>query len=329
LYFIRYLLSTGTNEITNDQSRNYCEFNYDGYECDEGTITTIVYSYTGDPNPTDADPAVPECSGASIYPVASEIEAPCGGSRYNCIEGAVLEDFDPAIYSSEITENQNLEALTISKTYTEMYNDENYNSNMKLANFSRICSDTETTPKTSALNGFTSGIGILNGAQIEDIPFGYRRDVNNDVITADTLPKAQVDPIALNERTFLADNIFRGAATTKPYYAFYCLDQAFDVKAQIRLFIREWDREFTPGLSSYTTSSRLISDVGLATPLMDARFESQSGGNMWNDIADLDDFLERDTNDDQAYDSYIFDNGNECFESTTPFDSGNFPGAAF
>jgi len=330
---------TASNEIT-DNEQNFCTFDYatenegstwiGSYpNCDEGTITTHVYSYTGDPDP-DADPLTDDknCTlGQSLVLEYTKDELNCGGDRYNCVDGAVREDYDPKQFSYELTENPELESLSITKTYAKMFGDDNYRSNMKLANYSRICSETETI-KTSTENGYFSspGKGTLNGAQIEDIPFGYRRDSNGDVITAQTLPKTLVD--SANEKTYLADNIFMGAGVTKPYYAFYCLDRAFDVKAQVRIFIREWDRKFTPTSSSYVVSSNLISDIALNEPLMDARFETQNGGNPWNDKADLDDFLEQDADSDEIYETKIFAD-NKCFESFDDFNPANFPGTDF
>ena len=47
-----------------------------------------------------------------------------------------------------------------------------------------------------------------------------------------------------------------------PFYTFYCLDNAFEIKARIRMIVREWDRVFP----SNTANLELISDLGLNSP---------------------------------------------------------------
>jgi hypothetical protein len=47
-----------------------------------------------------------------------------------------------------------------------------------------------------------------------------------------------------------------------PFYTFYCLDNAFEIKARIRMVVREWDRVFP----SNTANLELISDLGLNPP---------------------------------------------------------------
>ena len=46
-------------------------------------------------------------------------------------------------------------------------------------------------------------------------------------------------------------------ARTNPFYTFYCLDRAQEIKARIRLVVRDWDRVFP----SATSEMELISDV--------------------------------------------------------------------
>jgi hypothetical protein len=58
----------------------------------------------------------------------------------------------------------------------------------------------------------------------------------------------------------LAADPYMGIGThVNPYYTMYCLDAAYDIKARIRLVVREWDRVFP------TTSSDIeyVSDLHL------------------------------------------------------------------
>jgi hypothetical protein len=87
------------------------------------------------------------------------------------------------------------------------------------------------------------------------------------------------------------------AYRVNPFYTFYCMDRAFEIKARIRMVVREWDRVFP----SSTGNMELISDAHVPLPpsgerRMDIPFtEEESVGdpglaNLYNDIADWDDY---------------------------------------
>ena len=59
-------------------------------------------------------------------------------------------------------------------------------------------------------------------------------------------------------RPLAADPILGLAAPVNPFYTFYCFDDAFDVKARIRMVVREWDRIF----STDSSDLELLSDLG-------------------------------------------------------------------
>lgn len=294
------------NEVS---AANYCYYDYatrfatsdptwGNYpNCDEGVYQIRTVSITSDSG---------ACDTLDISAVSDETS--CGGDRYACLDGAGTEDLNFSEASSLITENMELESLSIAYSYGKLFGLDSHYSNIKLANYSRICAETGTTKMN--LSDFSTV--TFNGSEIEDIRG-----------STGTLTQDNGDNVAY------ADNLFRGSgAYTKPYYAFYCLDEAYDVKAQVRLFVREWDRTFEPdniGLNA-------ISDINYPTPLMDASFSQQSGGAFWNDVGDLDDFFHQDRDNDGTYgasgmggDFTLWQN-NSCTVSDNAFSSDNFPG---
>ncbi len=72
------------------------------------------------------------------------------------------------------------------------------------------------------------------------------------------------------KKTPFAADPFLGlnGARVNPFYTFYCLDRAYEVKARIRMAIRDWDRVFP----STTADLELISDV-YKTPATSRRMD--------------------------------------------------------
>lgn len=323
---------TPSNQIT-DFENNACFFDYSkinssddwGYypNCDEGDYSIVTIEYTVNDNGTPNDTSDDTCGVSANTGSGDPIE--CGGDYNACIGGAAKDEFGADDTYHEIYNNSDLEEFSKTWSYSSQINDEEYPwSNIKLANYSRICAETSTNKVSGDVLTGTGSAGnfstiVLDGAEVEDIRLangiGDGKTYKNDVATT--------------ERIYAADNLFRGVIATTPYYSFKCLDKAYDVKAQIRLFIRDWDRKFehTNTYISYT------SDTFITSPLMDSGFTKQSTYDYWNDFADLDDFLEQDTDDDYEVDTYIM-SSNKCEDSSTPFNYGtpssrnygNFPG---
>ena len=281
--------------------------------CDEGFVRTykVQYLESGDP-----------ASCVAVVANSEYDESDCGGNRYACLDGAIKEsDLNYLEGEKSVTSvNTGLDDITIEVSYDEYFEDENYFGSSKLANYSRICANTDDIKTNDSV--ISSTITLL-GWQSEDIR-KYDEDLYgntnsnygwyNDAIVEDS-PGGDFDGWV--EATDWADNLFRGAVPTQPYYSFGCYDKAFDIKAQIRLFIRDWDRKFTD--TNITMNAN--SDVYLEEDaLMDTRDEEQPGGGgldtYWNDQDDLDDFFE---------DNNVWDQ-NECVESSVPWSDNNFPG---
>ncbi len=227
-----------------------------------------------------------------------QLEEDCGGDAFACINGPAVDlnesGYDPKKHVSIIYENSDTTSFTQDFTI-ESPRSKGHSSNMYAASFSRICSDTSTAKSDS---DFDSTLLLLKGDEVEELsPFetygsngGKAHDTNGDGVT---------------DVYYYADHPFRGRAyynnprfTTYPYYSFRCLDKAQDTKAQIRLHVRDWDRQFGDS-NAYIMR---LSDINQTTPLMDTDTD-QEVGSPWNDYKDWDDlFYDVDYNNLSDYD---------------------------
>ncbi len=261
-----------------------CNYDYSdttGFpNCDEGTINIINRQLVAigekdilddDGNPTGE--TEPDCSTDADVGFREQASSrnKCGGDHLNCLEGPALQDLDPEL-SSLIFDNIELNELTEEFSYEAPINRED-GTNRYLANYSRICSST-TSDKNA--DGVYENL-LFKGFEVE----GFRN-------TAGSLTETYDDNgDGLTDRISFASSSFRSAYSTSPYYAFECLDKAYDVKAQIRLFIREWDREFSE-TNIYLSK---VSDIDTSSgePKMDNN-DFYDTDMPWNDAGDWDDF---------------------------------------
>ncbi len=283
-----------------------CRFDYTnqkpkaGPNCDEGKITIqtikISASTTGlcsDATYTTETSCIANgeswstirvCDSSAVNELPSisfeeKLTEECGGKKSACIEGPVNEVITDHKYTGVIYQNLELNSFSHDITVSAPKG-LNYSSNQFIANFSRVCSSTSNT-KTNAQ--FDTSLTDLIGHEVEDMPERsafkeYEVDDNGD---------------GKMDYTVSADHPFKGAAyysnsvnTVTPYYALYCLDQARDVKAQIRVFIREWDKDF----SSTNPYLARLSDINQTNPYMDSSGD-QAPGEPWNDLNDWDDLF--------------------------------------
>ena len=330
------LLDSGVTSIFKNSVGSGLECKYDytdaladgsGPNCDPGSITTVpVYINSVEVSSCSAGGYSTQiaCEGAgetwetnnvcnsTVNPkfqidLDNSTEADCGGNLHNCLDGPAT-DLYQANLQSEVISNTDSSSFNYPISIEAPFQ-KNYLSNMYAANFSRVCSSTSNV-KTNTL--FDSSLFLIEGDEIEDMPSkssysGYTVDDNGD---------------GYNDGIAYGNHMFNGRAfysqpnkNIQPYYSIRCLDQAFDVKAQIRLFIREWDRTFDEN-NPYISR---LSDINQSVPLMDATGEQDVGEN-WNDINDLDDLFsnydldpESDYNGDADNNDEAFNN-NQCKE---------------
>lgn len=299
--------TTFTNEVL---APSQCLYDYDSLNpgstttfpnCDEGTISETVIQFT-----TNSDTNV--CNNNS--PIQQEpIITECGGNMRNCAAGPSIEEYPELTHTNTIYENTNLDSFTKSWKYNSPLSSQ-LRTNMNLSNFSRICSDQSIKPR------------------FDDSIFETIINFKGDIV--ERLGHASSEPITRARKSFAAlsapdstdyaEHPHRSALAVTPYYSIECLDRAYDIKAQIRLHVREWDRTFTSNSNALAS----ISDIGKTSgdKLMDRRDDTYDTTRVWNSRDDWDDFYE---------DRAVFEAPgkiNQCTDSRLPFDNNNFPGSS-
>lgn len=273
--------------------------------CDIGTRTAIKVEMSSSKQVIAGPPSVEieVCAANTTAVTVVSVENPvsCGGSILSCLAGAGVEsmeedeDTHAILYKDSIYNNQDLASFTKQITYSAPLDKGHFKQNLHLANFSRMCSNTSA---------------IKTGQYETSTLIGYEIDLLNATAF---VPKTEVDPVSgAVEGQKLSHHPFHSREGSQPYYKFTCYNNAYDVKAQIRLFIREWDKDF----SEFDPYIDNVSDINTGgTKHMDMEDDLQDGIYFWND---------RDDWDDVFGDQGVFDNG---LETCTLTDYANQDGA--
>lgn len=283
-----------------------CQYDYSngtyGENCDQGEVRYINLYIDNSRYDHDNDANTDEvCRNAvNTYPMivdSVDIES-CGGEHSSCFGGPAVEQLGDGDLSETIYSNTNLqkfvEEWTIEAPMTRYHGD----TNMYLANFSRMCADTSAIKLEDGSDDYASYIGLeLNGHDYQTLSSGGAIATYND-------SGGETDYRAY------AEGPWRAYHATKPYYAFECLDQAKDVKAQIRLYIRDWDRTYDAPYASFA----YVTDLHTPIPYMDSKDSHDDDD--WNDITDWDDWFV----------SKSVWTSNKCDASANPYSSADFPG---
>lgn len=300
-------IASGTRERFNiDAEEELCRFNYvDGPSCDIGKITVNEYAITYTAGSPAAIPPEPE-----TWEVQKSTRViRCGGKITNCVSGPVAEMKTGVSKYTEIT-NTNLNEefkknfsydQLIGKSYTvKSYT--NYRRDLASKNIDFMNSYSFSTGLPVAYTGIWSSTYDLNRIFDPQVMDFYSNNKKLDGTTLITMNGSTTNPDIMTEavRTkkfhaipYAADPFLGIAASVNPFYTFYCFDKAFDVKARIRMVVREWDRIFPINSSDL----ELLSDLGKG---QDARmdstvtFEVPGDSDYWlyfNDIWDWDDHI--------------------------------------
>lgn len=241
-------------------SYDYRNVDEDFPNLDEGSVTvrTVNCSYTegadaADPFDTDGDTDLDEPNGVPDDTTCicniSETVVDCGGDLENGLAGAkrdsgLLVNQGSRIYTtvSGGSFEEEIEA-PIAK---------GFGSNRHIANFvsHRNYNDTSTT---------AAPFGTSN-------PSCYASNHHMDSFetTGITGRRAAWDNYSNARDPFGSAN----SGIYSNYYTFNCLDAAYDIKARIRVLVRDWDREFTPEDHELTNlAANSINSADLAAPL--------------------------------------------------------------
>jgi len=271
-----------------EEDEQLCRFNYldgDEEQCDIGVITVHEIELTED-----------ETEGVVVgTPTTTTIE--CGGQHYNCIRGPIKLIDEEKSRVAEVNETE------LNKDFSTKYDfpapAEEGIQNWEYVNFRRHLAseeinffdstditdnnyknafDTQTNFNPDILDRYSANKNLVSGTLIDDAVW----DKNSYIYATpgDTTSKKLQNAKPLAAEPYLG----YGAYRTSPFYTFYCLDYAREVKARIRLMVRDWDRIFTS-----TTDLTLISDIKSG---VDAR-QDNSGQEVPDEEDEFNDFNDK------------------------------------
>ncbi len=283
--------------------------------CDEGDITTItlelddLHDHDGDPTTDEVCRAALPFSAVAVDSVTTE----CGGDHLNCLGGPAKDFFEGSTATTRIYGNLDLSAISESfevEAPTARDFETGRSDNRYLASFSRYMANENTCEPDSSFdwNTFFEGdnLEMFNTTAYSPV---LSKTLNvNRVGTEQNLASGLAEERAIDAVAW-AENPFRSVYSTSAYYSFKCLDAAYDVKAQIRLHIREWDREYPTNSEAVM---QYISDYDALTQYIDSS-QSNIDGTPWNNITDWDDFFSLNN---------VFDNTpGSCLETVNYFNA--------
>ncbi|MFP5457323.1 MAG: hypothetical protein ACLGG7_01210 [Bacteriovoracia bacterium] len=294
-----------------ERDEDLCSYNYKigntTIACDEGKITlhevTVAGRDTSDPPDSILD--VIDVAKANTRVID------CAGKVRNCMDGPGVDiigrdDFNRGV-TTKISQLFGSEEGAMEMTVEAAFPDRE--TNLYSANFMRQCSG---VPNFNEPGSFTPAPGVEYNSQVMldysrvgtlTLP-GQAKDYTHGVF--DVIP--------------LADHAFRGslpqslvaglnpvdplrrfginAMSTQPFYTFSCLDYGFEVKARIKVAVREWNRIFSrssPDLANVSDIYKRTQPLFANRSLMEAGSPAQIPGDYaslydddtTNDVVDI------------------------------------------
>lgn len=234
--------------VENDQ--DLCRFNYEegeGEQCDIGVININKYTVNYQ-NPADSSTTpVPTVS-------FSTRQVRCGGKLHNCVKGPTKEIDANVSKVTEITQttvNSNFELEYkyegLIGTGLDTRNYVNFRRNLASLNLDYI------STADAGYKSFWSDpiFGKTFDPRVMDFyAANYMLDGVTRLISVPTSDAERIRSNTFTARPLAADpfvgigSLVGVSNQVNPFYTFYCFDNAFDVKARIRLVVRDWDRVF-------------------------------------------------------------------------------------
>lgn len=301
----------GDSFISIKDETELCKFNYKDAACDIGEITINELIINVGKDSQGARTVTGKLSTNSENPLQ------CGGRISNCVKGPVKS----LNVSTDSTNTIEVSAVATNTTHTKNYSYPSVfttNNSVKVyANYRRHLANENINFGNSkdikdTFNYDVFAFAPLTGIDSDQHTFQphvmelYARnmtlDQENLIFTfADAekyglknYPGFYAVPYAAEPFLGLTNlNEENDSYNINPFYTFYCFDKAYDVKARIRMVVREWDRIF-----SDDDSLELLSDIWKTTKLNPGRQDSfddyevlnQSTGLFnYNDVKDWDD----------------------------------------
>ncbi len=258
-------IASGTRvKFLNPNDASLCRYNTPSNgNCDIGVITVneFVVTYTPPGDDPAAEPGGP--NGVIVPRIVN-----CGGTIGSCVGGPIQEvkKYTPKkdvtvteIYQTEINKESKIEYKMPSLVGK-------FSSNKRYANFRRdlaslqidyVSGDDSAITYPTYKDAFgIAAFGKTYNSTLIDYYAGNKRMNGAEIVTAAALTAVST-PGNMYRSVPLAAEPFLGlVAKTSPFYTFYCLDNAFDVKARIRMVVRDWDRIFPT-----SADNEYISDI--------------------------------------------------------------------
>lgn len=223
-----------------------------GPNCDIGKIRVIEREYSHTPG-ENGDPAT-----VSVTTTTRDID--CGGKIGYCADGPFRQesDFKPSdtmgIIYYETVKN---EAFTQSRKYEAV--DEKWE-NLYYSNFRRnlanphIDFEVQTLNLVNYVESFTGMTEIITKT-LDNYAAGKLYNNSTDI------PGTSPTTVANNTRVTksYATEAFMGLKDYRvnPFYTFYCLDSALEIRGRIKMMVREWDQAFSTNQATF----ELITDA--------------------------------------------------------------------
>lgn len=292
--------------FTVSSDEELCRYNYTtggSEQCDEGIINISTATISVD-------------SGTGIHTATfSTRQVKCGGKASNCIRGPIKLLHSNSTNFREISSTTNNTAFSKNYTLPPLITSE-FSGNWEYANFRRNLASLNIKYDDSFLADPTNYVDEFSGAEDYTTELMDRYSTNRKTDETTLIEdgasygtassynyysyERDSDGNLLYKRRPLAAEPFLGLTNpdngksyrTQPFYVFYCLDGAYDIKARIRMVVRDWDRVFPT-----TNSLELISDIdkgGDARQDVPDDVEVDDDGdviNQFNDFLDWDDIL--------------------------------------
>lgn len=275
----RTLPQATRQKFTIDEDKDLCRFNYtdgDEEQCDIGVIAIKQYNVSTTSVTSGGTTTLVTTAKLTTRTVD------CGGKAYNCIQGpikshSVLSKFPRGYIYSTATKDA---ALSVDYTYKPLI-DSDRSGTYVYANYRRDLANAGINYVNRMDAGYATSFlsqSLFDPLFIE----GYARALAYDPATATYTTSPLSSSTLLNGSSYLESTYFTAKPLaaeafvgssysyyTNPFYTFECLDNAHEIKARIRLMVRDWDRIFPVDTDGKPTNRvELLSDVYklLSTP---------------------------------------------------------------
>ena len=245
-----------------------CMFSYAGRNCDTGIMSYSVYEvYDADSSDTGRDIQFKPLNIGNLS---------CGGSITACVDGAI--DQEPALAGGTrgriITDSKLNEPVSMKYTLPKLIGATTSAAgagNFQMVNFRRGLASLNLDYNDYDDSNYSLWLDPVNNKKFDPSlmeKFAANQTPGNTRIidfrnTGAPAATPFSDFLAESRRfgytaiPFAADPFLGTESKVSPFYTFYCLDRALEIKARIRMVVRDFDRVFPTD----TSELELISDV--------------------------------------------------------------------